>query len=181
MRIGITGHRFLDAPDGWAWVEAQFASVLSDLSPPLLGVSCLAVGADQRFAARVDAGGGRILAILPFKDYRRTFDPQEVREYDRLLSRADAEVLDTPGTDEDAYLAAGRRVVELSDLVLAVWDAQPARGKGGTADVVDYAVQRGGALLHLNPITRTVRKFGGGNLFPSCPPPKARRVEGYNT
>src|SRR5271165_2228772 len=38
-------------------------------------------------------------------------------------------------TDEDAYMAAGRRVVDLSDVMIAVWIAKPAKGKGGTADI----------------------------------------------
>jgi len=38
-------------------------------------------------------------------------------------------------TDEDAYMAAGRRVVDLSDVMIAVWNAKPAKGKGGTADI----------------------------------------------
>jgi hypothetical protein len=67
-------------------------------------------------------------------------------------------VLDTHGTDEDAYLAAGQRVVELSDIVLAVWNGKPAKGKGGTADVVAYAIRRGMPLIHINPISRTVRQ-----------------------
>ena len=40
---------------------------------------------------------------------------------------------------EAAFLAAGRLVVERSDVLAAVWDGKPARGSGGTADVVDYA------------------------------------------
>ena len=60
------------------------------------------------------------------------------------------------GSDEDCYLAAGHRVVELSDLMLAVWDGSPAKGKGGTADVVAYAVRRGVPLFHINPASHVV-------------------------
>jgi hypothetical protein len=35
-------------------------------------------------------------------------------------------------------------VVEASELLVAVWDGEPARGLGGTADVVAYA--REGAI-----------------------------------
>ena len=38
---------------------------------------------------------------------------------------------------------AGKVVVDRSSVVLAVWDGQPSRGLGGTADVVAYARQRG--------------------------------------
>jgi hypothetical protein len=33
--------------------------------------------------------------------------------------------------------------VDRSDVLLAVWDGQPARGPGGTGDVVAYARARG--------------------------------------
>ena len=38
---------------------------------------------------------------------------------------------------------AGKVVVDRSSVLLAVWDGQPSRGLGGTADVVAYARQRG--------------------------------------
>jgi hypothetical protein len=43
---------------------------------------------------------------------------------------------------EQAHLDGGRAVVDNSSLLVAVWDGQPARGLGGTADVVAYARQR---------------------------------------
>ncbi|MFJ8953478.1 hypothetical protein ACIRO1_25525 [Streptomyces sp. NPDC102381] len=40
-------------------------------------------------------------------------------------------------------MAAGKEVVDQSDVLLAVWDGKPAGGKGGTADVVAYAQRQG--------------------------------------
>ena len=37
----------------------------------------------------------------------------------------------------------GRAVVDRSSVLVAVWDGQPSRGLGGTADVVAYARERG--------------------------------------
>jgi hypothetical protein len=82
-----------------------------------------------------------------------------VPAYRQLLSHASVEILQTPGTDEDAYLAAGRRVAEQSDVMIAVWDAKPAKGKGGTADVVAYAVAFGIPVVHINPVDRTVTRL----------------------
>jgi len=96
--------------------------------------------------------------VLPFRDIERTFEEQDLAAYRSLLARSTEEVLDTPGTEEDSYLAAGKRVVELADLVLAVWDGLPAKGKGGTADVVRYALERGVPLVHINPVDRTVTR-----------------------
>jgi hypothetical protein len=44
---------------------------------------------------------------------------------------------------EEAHMDAGKVVVDRSSVLLAVWDGQPSRGLGGTADVVAYARQRG--------------------------------------
>jgi hypothetical protein len=76
-----------------------------------------------------------------------------------LVSQATVEVLQTSGTDEDAYMAAGRRVVELSDVMIAVWDAKPAKGKGGTADIVAYAIASDVPVVHINPVERTVTRL----------------------
>jgi hypothetical protein len=38
---------------------------------------------------------------------------------------------------------AGKVVVDRSSVLVAVWDGQPSRGLGGTADVVRYARERG--------------------------------------
>lgn len=99
-------------------------------------------------------------AILPFADIERSFSLADVLVYRKLAKQATVEVLETPGTDEDAYLAAGHRVVDQSDIVLAVWNGRPAKGKGGTADVVGYAIRRGVHLIHINPETRTVSESG---------------------
>ncbi len=44
-------------------------------------------------------------------------------------------------------IAAGQRVVDLTELVVVVWDGEVARGVGGTADIVDYAKAKGRELL----------------------------------
>jgi hypothetical protein len=42
-----------------------------------------------------------------------------------------------------AYMTASEFMVGRADELWAVWDGQPARGHGGTADVVAYARHRG--------------------------------------
>jgi len=158
MRVGITGHQQLEDPKAWAWVARVMHDELARVAPPLIGVTSLAVGADQLLARLVLEAGGTIHAVLPFADIERSFSPKDVPVYRELVRQATVEVLDTHGTDEDAYLAAGQRVVELSDIVLAVWNGKPAKGKGGTADVVAYAIRRGVPMIHIDPISRTVRQ-----------------------
>jgi hypothetical protein len=98
-------------------------------------------------------------AVLPFAGIERTFAAEDLPEYRRLASQASVEILRTPGTDEDAYLAAGRRVVQLSDVMIAVWDAKPAKGKGGTADIVAFAAASGVPVVHINPVEQTVTRL----------------------
>ncbi len=144
MRIGVTGHQDIP-PQALAHVTRGINRVLDDVKGNLVGVSSLAVGADQIFAASVVERGGRLEVILPCKGCEMTFSHSEdLRNFRSLLERAaTVETLSFEDASEDAYLAAGHRVVELSQMILAVWDGQPAKGKGGTADIVAYARSRG--------------------------------------
>jgi hypothetical protein len=45
-------------------------------------------------------------------------------------------------------------VLRGSDLLVAVWDGLPARGLGGTADVVQVALAEQRRVVHVNPRTR---------------------------
>jgi hypothetical protein len=158
MWVGITGHQRLSDPKLWVWVESVMRRELERLSPPIVGVTSLAIGADQLLARLILEVGGKIHVVLPFEDIERTFSPEDLPAYHSLLKSAKVEILNTHGTDEDRYLAAGQRVVELSELMLAVWNGKPAKGKGGTADVVAFAILRGVPVIHINPISRTVRQ-----------------------
>lgn len=159
MKIGVTGHRRLPDPAAWAWVERSIEAALDPLPPPLIGVTSLAAGADQIFARVIARRGGSIHAVIPFADYERTMIGEELPRYRELLSLAAAvETLATGGTDEDGYLAAGQRVVHLSDRIFAIWDGEPARGKGGTGDIVVYAANLGVPVMHINPIERSIRE-----------------------
>lgn len=158
MRVGITGHQRLARASGWGWVRGELGAVLGSDAGPLVGVSSLAAGADQIFADLVLRRGGALEVIIPFDGYAETFaDEGDRREYERLLRAASVvETLRRGGSDEEAYMAAGRGVVDSSDMLVAVWDGRPASGLGGTADVVEYAARRKKKILHLNPLTRTV-------------------------
>ena len=159
MRVGITGHQQLEDPEAWPWVEEIVGRELDAAAAPVVVVTSLAVGADQLVARLGIARGATVQAVLPFAGIERTFAAEDLQSYRRLVSQATVEVLQTSGTDEDAYMAAGRRVVELSDVMIAVWDAKPAKGKGGTADIVAYAIASGVPVVHINPVERTVTRL----------------------
>ncbi len=140
MRIGVTGHQRIP-PQGLKYVTQGTNLVLDQIKGELVGVSSLAAGGDQLFASLVLERGGRLEVVLPCSLYESTFSDQEdLRNFHTLLQRAATiETLNFVEPSNEAYLAAGYRVVDLSEMVLAIWDGQPAKGKGGTADIVDYA------------------------------------------
>jgi hypothetical protein len=156
MRYGITGHQHLDDPTAWSWVESEIDHILQSSDSSLVGISSLAVGADQCFARAVLRHSGRLVAVIPFAGYEKIFESAAARRnYDELLARAtEREVLPRAGTDEASFLAAGQRVARLADLLVAVWDGEEAAGLGGTADIVRYAERRDCPVLHIHPIER---------------------------
>jgi hypothetical protein len=173
LAVGITGHRQDALPPGSlltlegrlrdalrslaklaAELHAANASFFSAAPPRLLFVSPLADGADQ-LAARIALDlGFELQAILPFEreEYLADLDPGRAREtLVELLGTASC-VLELPGDrarELDAYVMAGRATVAHSDLLIAAWDGLPARGRGGTAEVVRFAFDRATPVLHV--------------------------------
>jgi hypothetical protein len=160
LKLGITGHRTLDDSTAWEWVRLELLHLLEPARRPLVGISSLAVGADQLFAELVLSLDGSLEFILPFAGYERTFpNPADLANYCRLFYRASNVIpLTATYSDEEAYLQAGLRVADYCDCLIAVWDDRPAQGPGGTANIVSYAESIRKASIHLNPITRSVRK-----------------------
>jgi hypothetical protein len=147
MRIGVTGHQ--DIPAGaLEYVTQGINEVLDGVEDGLVGVSSLAAGADQMFASFVLERGGRLEVVLPSSGYETTFSRSEdLSRFHSLLARATTvETLSFAKPSEEAYLAAGCRVVDRSEVLLAVWDGEPAKGHGGTGDIVEYAKSRGTRL-----------------------------------
>jgi len=156
MRVGVTGHQRLDEPTAWGWVAKAIEQELDALPWHLVGVTSLALGSDQLFAQVVLQCGGSIHAVIPFPGYERTFHGAVLQKYRQLSAHAEIEVLNIAGSEQDAYLTSGRRVADLSELMFAVWDGLPAKGKGGTADIVAYALAKKVPLIHFNPSDRSV-------------------------
>jgi hypothetical protein len=141
-RIGITGHSNLP-PATVVLVDQALRGALAPYASgqPLVGVTCLAEGADQIFARAVLDLGGRLEVILPAPDYReQKVKPENLAIFDELLSQAtDVRCMPFDKSGSEAYMAASRSMIAASDRLFAVWDGQPAEGFGGTADVVAHA------------------------------------------
>lgn len=146
--IGISGHQ--NIPDeAVSFVKEGIKRVLNRFDGLFIGVTALAAGADQLFAKEVLRLGGNLHVVIASQDYETSFETSEaLRLFNCLVKQADVvETLEHDHPSEDAYLEAGHRVVELSHVLIAVWDGLPARGKGGTADAVRYAREHGKEVI----------------------------------
>jgi hypothetical protein len=144
MRIAITGHRGLPSDTERLVDQAIRQQLAAYEGRDLVGVSNLADGADQLFARAVLDAGGQLDVIVPAARYRDGLPESAHAAYDALLSRAfRVDRRDRIESDEDAHMEASRIMLDRAERLFAVWDGKPARGYGGTADVVAEARHRG--------------------------------------
>ena len=163
LRIGVTGHRAFDRPaDVRAAVTRVVAALLDQHGGPLEVWSSLAEGADRLVAdvALALDPAARLVAVLPLPadDYRTDFAaPASAAEFDRLLGlAADVHVTGADpddGSRESAYARGGHAVVAAVQVLVAVWDGEPPRGEGGTAEIVGAARAAGREVVVI-PVTR---------------------------
>lgn len=130
-------------------------------------VSSLAEGADRVVARAVlSYPDARLDAVLPLtlEDSMEDFTTEALRkEFAELLRRCSEPVVlwtrsireachDADGQTElrsEAYAQAGRYVVDHCDVLIAVWDGKPARGGGGTAEIVQYAQEQNRPIIRV--------------------------------
>ncbi|WP_405961319.1 hypothetical protein OG235_37295 [Streptomyces sp. NBC_00024] len=144
MRVGITGHRGLSKD-----VEHRVRAMLDEAvrgfdADDLTAVSCIADGPDAWFAQEVLKHGGQLEVVIPATEYRESLPEWYQPVYDELYgSAADAHETGMTESTSEAHQAGSEILVGLVDELIAVWDGKPARGYGGTADVVAYAERTG--------------------------------------
>ncbi|MFE7131399.1 hypothetical protein ACFVIM_11105 [Streptomyces sp. NPDC057638] len=140
--LAVTGHMDL-TDESVPLVRAALRTLLTAYEDNLTGVSCIAAGADSLFAEEVTALGGRLVVVIPSRDYRaRKVKPAHAALFDRLVGVAtDVVTLPYETANRDAYVSANEELLKRADRLIAVWDATPvsASGKGGTADTVELA------------------------------------------
>lgn len=186
VRVGVTGHRSLKDPQR---VAAGVAKILGILDRRMHGIlrryqviSPLAEGADRLVASEVldwrgtigRAGlfpaGLRVVLPMSQKEYYATFNEDRredsIAEFEKLLALAGPPLVLHPGKDrKEAYEHVGRYVVENCDVLIAVWDGQPSRGRGGTAEVLDFARSGHCTVFWIHAETGAVEHFSKPHGF----------------
>jgi hypothetical protein len=128
--------------------------------------------ADRLFATEAIALGFELDCPLPFSEaeYEKDFPTVEsTKEFRDLLSHALGRVLELDGPTQEAerpaaYEAVGRVVLDRCDLLMAIWDGEPARGLGGTGQIVELAFTRGMPILWIHPRNAAVLKTREGDV-----------------
>ena len=163
VRVGVTGHRAgrLGNADVDA-IAASIGNVLRTIRAAAPGtgamhlISSLADGADSIAADVAIAAGWRVDAVLPLpaEDYVADFaGPAAQAEFERRVA-CTSTMLELPDGDGDraiAYERAGRIMLAQSDLLIAIWDGAPSRGRGGATQMIAEAVDRGLPVVHIDP------------------------------
>ncbi|UCD99691.1 MAG: hypothetical protein JSV42_02875 [Chloroflexota bacterium] len=144
--VGVTGHRnSLDTESIPSGVDRALNKI-NEVFPgeSLIILSPLAEGADRLVVHRAMEMFNVQLVVplsLAVNEYMLDFNTESSRnEFAHLLDQAN-QVLEIPASKnrEDSYLAAGLYVLDNSDVLIALWDGQPARGPGGTGQIVTKA------------------------------------------
>lgn len=144
-KIGVTGHMNLSPRTVELVREALHEALAPHASAELVGVSCIARGADSIFAEVLLDLGGRLEVILPASDYReKKVKPEHADCFDALIRRASSvRIMPYETSSRHAYQAANNALIDVSDRLIAIWDGASAVDKGGTAAVVHDATSRG--------------------------------------
>jgi len=160
--LGFSGHRQVANPPGVARVIGEVLTALrTEAAGEWIVLSSVAAGSDQLFVEQAKRIGCSWHAILPLPraEFAKDFSAEEWGKVEGMLATAEhVRVITENGTREDAYLDCGIETVNGADVLLAVWDGQPARGKGGTAEVVAYARDLGRPLVLIDANTLEVRR-----------------------
>lgn len=151
LRVGISGHRPPLVTAALPGLTSEISKAIEYITQklavrpdiPLTVVSSLAEGADRLVADQVlTRDGARLEVVLPLAedDYLDDFKSAESKaEFKRLLAHdANHDVVRTATSREHAYELAGRAVADRSDVMIIVWDGERSRGRGGTAEIVEY-------------------------------------------
>lgn len=169
--LGFAGHRSLPDPAAVARsIRHALDNFRSQIDGELIGRCSAASGADLLFLEACRDLGLSYSVVLPFSEERFREDFEEDAEWARAKSLIDAaaSVEIAPGHTEapEAYHLAARGIPDVSDAMMFVWDGQPVRGLGGTAESVQDARERKLPHQIIDSATGSVGNFESIRPFP---------------
>ena len=172
--VGLKGHRNIslggDAAEG---IERSIETLLEALqqalmpaatreaaffskAPPVTRLITMgAEGADLLGMQAANKRAVKIFCVIPFarEEFRNDFSPAAAAVAADLLSRTET-LLELPGQRKEgprAYERANDIILSNIDVLVAVWDGGRARGRAGTGDVVQIAVDNGIPVIVIDP------------------------------
>ena len=154
LALGFTGHRKLD-DEGQCrqWIYAYLEQRKAADRWTVCGVSSVAAGADLLFAESCIALGIPLRVLLPLarEEFRKDFDEATwARAEEAMRSAVSVEVVGSDEGRDERYYECGLETVQQSQMLLAVWNGQPALGQGGTAEIVAFAQQMGRPVVWMH-------------------------------
>lgn len=160
--IAVTGHCQLGDAPTIAFVAQTFDRLLGQLQEDhaegVVALSGLGAGADTLFAQAAIARGIPLEVCIAAADVIENFALGAERATYLQLRSQSRRVIELPYAKRTngAYMALGYWLVDSCDLLIAAWNGQPARGLGGTADVVKYAQAQGCRVIHVHTVQQTI-------------------------
>lgn len=203
--VGVTGHRDIDPSDEClrGAVRAELRSLRERFpNTPFLVISPLAEGADRILTAlALETLNARLMVVLPLPrdEYERDFQKSEsLSGFKELLAKADetivvpqehttAEVAVNKDARNHQYAMVGAWIVEHSQVLVAIWNGRPARGYGGTGDVMHWRRQNAvphtlsslhgcsllaegfcGLTISIDPESKAITRFAAPQTYPEA-------------
>ena len=175
LKIGTTGHRDVEVTVGLSSsLEKAIKGLIKDHpSREIIVLSPLAEGADRIIYHTIMKvrKNASLHALLPLevKEYTKDFKTVPSKEeflelleqsykIDIITTRKNTlkgEMIDRYEYDpgdlrEISYEACGHLMVDMCDVLIAIWDGKKARGKGGTGEVVGHARKKGTPIIWIH-------------------------------
>lgn len=142
--VGFAGHRAV--PDRAAAKEAilrELELVPSEMNDEFVGISSAASGADLLFLDACRELGMKTVILLPFARERFIDDFDDPKEWNHACECIGAawwtEVCPGGEAAPEAYHVVAREILDVAVRMIFLWDGQPPRGLGGTAESVAEA------------------------------------------
>lgn len=166
--VGVTGHRLHRlAGCDLALLDRRLDSLLAAIEESAKAAGARRFGLLSNFANGADRIAGRAAldlgwtldALLPFPrdDFARDFENGPdlaafLAQLERARSQLHLRPARAPADDgTEGYERAGRAILDRCNMLVGVWDKAPARGRGGAAQIIAEAIDRGIPVAVVDP------------------------------